>query len=400
MIMNRIYRVLMLALSLHFVTTGADAQWTQSNFPVAHEVTDLVFFGNSLFVATGNAGIFQTQDFSTWTASNSGLTTLNIREIITAIEGSSIVLYAATDAGIFRSALLGYNWTPVNNGLGSLNAGTVFSDGNILYAGTSGGAFRSADFGQSWTPMSIGLPSQQVRCYHQSGVYLFAGLSGQGNYLYRSSDQGLNWEPYGNGIYETGQIRELDNELFAVSITLIYTSTDQGANWNPAGPGLVPGMPVSDVTTGNDYWWVATMAGGYVQHTDSSHFRMITATMPMGGVNLTAVAQNSNWIVYGTFNNGIWYANENIVTGMMPATPEMPGFCISPNPASESIEVSMEGEAEQESTYFLSNLNGQHFGKGKFEKMIQLPVDHLPKGMYIIKIQTGKKQIARRFVKI
>ena len=350
MIMNRISRVLILALSLQFVSPNAIAQWTQSNFPVTHTVTDLLFFGNSLFVATSDAGIFQTQNFTTWTPSNTGLTTSQINEVITAIEGSNVTLYAATDAGIFRSTLLGYNWTPVNNGLGSLNAGTVFSNGSILYAGTSGGAFRSADFGQSWTPMPIGLPTQQVRCFHQSGIYLFAGLSGQGNYLYRSSDQGLNWEPYGNGIYETGQIMELDYELFAVSITLIYTSTDQGANWNPAGPGLVPGMPVSDVTTGDDYWWVATFAGGYVQHTDSSHFRMITATMPMGGMNLTAVAQNSNWIVYGTLNNGIWYASENIVTGIQPATTEIPDVSIFPNPARERIQVSIEGLSEEECT--------------------------------------------------
>lgn len=400
MIMNRISRVLILALSLQFVSPNAIAQWTQSNFPVTHTVTDLVFFGNSLFVATGDAGIFQTQDFSTWTASNSGLTTLNIREIITAIEGSSIVLYAATDAGIFRSTLLGYLWTPVNSGLTSLNAGTVYSDGSILYAGTSGGAFRSADFGQSWTPMPIGLPAQQVRCFHQSGAYLFAGLSGQGNYLYRSADQGLNWAPYGSGLYETGQIRELDNELFAVSITLIYTSTDQGASWNPAGPGLVPGMPVSDVTTGNDYWWVATFAGGYVQHTDSSHFRMITATMPMGGMNLTAVAQNSDRIVYGTLNNGIWYASENIVTGIQPATTEIPDVSISPNPARENIQVSMKGLSEEECTYSLSNLNGQFLCKGKFKQQMQLRIDDLPEGVYTITIQTDKRKIVKRFVKI
>ncbi len=147
MIMNRISRVLKLALSLQFVSPNAIAQWTQSNFPVTHTVTDLVFFGNSLFVATGDAGIFQTQDFSTWTASNSGLTTLNIREIITAIEGSSIVLYAATDAGIFRTTFAGLSMDSGNSGLRASMQETVYSAGIILYAvSLSGGyAFRSAD---------------------------------------------------------------------------------------------------------------------------------------------------------------------------------------------------------------------------------------------------------------
>jgi len=398
--MNRIYGIMMLALSLQLVSPGAIAQWTQSNFPVAHAVTDLVFFGNSLFVATSDAGIYQTQNFSTWTASNSGLTTLNIHEIITSIEGSSVVLYAATDAGIFRSTLLGYHWTPVNNGLTSLNAGTVYSDGSILYAGTSGGTFRSSDFGQSWTPMLIGLPTQQVRCFHQSGAYLFAGLIGQGNYLYRSTDQGLNWEPYGSGLYETGQIRELDNELFAVSITLIYTSTDQGASWNPAGPGLVPGMPVADVTTGNDYWWVATFAGGYVQHTDSSHFRMITAAMPMGGLNLSAVAQNSNWIVYGTINNGIWYASESIVTGQEHIVNNHSDICISPNPVDEHLQVRGAGRQNQEWMYAISDLSGRILQSGKAWGEARIRLIGIPSGSYMLTIHSRNKRMVNKFVKL
>jgi ligand-binding sensor domain-containing protein len=134
--MKRIRKIMILALSLQMFFSVGYAQWTQSTFPITNHVTDLKFYGNILYVATYGAGIFQTQNFTTWTPLNNGISTLNINEIITAIEGSNITLYAATDAGVFRSTMLGMNWTAVNNGLTNLNVATVYSDGTNLYAGT------------------------------------------------------------------------------------------------------------------------------------------------------------------------------------------------------------------------------------------------------------------------
>lgn len=36
--------------------------------------------------------------------------------------------------------------------------------------------------------------------------------------------------------------------------------------------------------------------------------------MPLGGIMLSAVAANQDWIIFGTINNGLWYTDPGIIT--------------------------------------------------------------------------------------
>lgn len=392
-----------LAMSPHKIS----AQWVQSNFPTTNLVTDLKFYGNILYVATSGAGLFQTQNFTTWTPINNGLSTSNINEIITAIEGANITLYAATDAGVFRSAMLGFSWTPVNSGLSNLNVSTVFSDGEILYAGTQQGAFRSDNYGQSWTPLNIGAPSQVVDCFFKNGSDMLAGLHGPGEYLYRSTDNGLTWNPFGTGIYETNQLAKLDAELFAVSNTVMYHSLDNGAGWNLVESGLVPGMPILDIATGYNYLWIATIAGGFVQHTDSTNFRTITAGMPLGGTNLSAVAVSDEWIVYGSINNGVWYESIDVINGIEDPLPPCGVVTCFPNPTRGVISLQSLVFSQGPVVVEMVDLYGKIVetrNTGTQEPWnsgtLELNLCHLPAGIYFVRISLENQMIVKKIIKL
>ncbi|HOW32216.1 MAG TPA: hypothetical protein PLP88_11685, partial [Bacteroidales bacterium] len=220
---------LLISVCIFITVNSVHAQWQQSTLPTDYIVTDIMQSNSYVFVATSNHGILKTQNFTDWSPSGSGISTDNVYEIISVIEqGAYITFYAATDAGAFRSTMLGYSWTPINNGITTLNLSAIFSDGTYLFAGAAGAAYRSEDYGQTWVPITIGTSNQVVTCFFRNGNDLLAGLMNSGNYLYRSTDNGLTWQPYGTGLYEIQQIAKLGDELFAISATVMYHSLDNG----------------------------------------------------------------------------------------------------------------------------------------------------------------------------
>jgi photosystem II stability/assembly factor-like uncharacterized protein len=87
--------------------------------------------------------------------------------------GNPSTLYAATSAGIFRSADGGTDWTLILGGKGSVALAP--SNPSRLYAWTYAGLFRSDDRGDSWTSLAAtNLPSPEA---HQLGQLVLAVAS-------------------------------------------------------------------------------------------------------------------------------------------------------------------------------------------------------------------------------
>ena len=394
-----IFKTIFLAV---LVRGSVQAQWIQSGLPVSNQVTDILSYGNVWYVATSNNGILRTQNFTDWYGSSTGIGSSDIRRIITSVEGSAIVLYASTANGVYRSAMLGYSWTAVNNGLASLNTGAIFSDGTTLLVSTDEGVFRSENSGQNWSAVSVGASNQSVRCFLKNGSDILAGLSNSGSYLYRSSDNGINWYPYGSGMYEVVQLAKLNDELFAASGTLMYHSLDDGLNWSPASTGLVPGMNIMDIATLGDYLYVATLAGGYVQHTDSSSFRLITQGMPMGGYMLSAVGVNSDNVVFSTISDGLWYADEGVVTSA--GIHQEHEIKIFPNPVSELCFVEAHGWKDKSYTIQLLDVTGNSVMSKISSAMhgdgISMDFSSLKPGIYILRVNCGQYTLNKQVIKL
>jgi photosystem II stability/assembly factor-like uncharacterized protein len=69
----------------------------------------------------------------------------------------SDTLYAATNAGIFKSTDGTTTWSPANSGLSTFLVRRPVIDPqtpNTLYAATDGGIYRSTDAGASWNPVN------------------------------------------------------------------------------------------------------------------------------------------------------------------------------------------------------------------------------------------------------
>jgi len=102
-------------------------------------------------------------------------------------------LFAGTDGGIFLSTDNGTSWTAVNTGLTNTTVHALAVSGANLYAGTEGGVFLSTDNGTSWTAVNTGLTNTTVLslapgCREVSlPVLLAVAFSVLWNLLYQSS---------------------------------------------------------------------------------------------------------------------------------------------------------------------------------------------------------------------
>ncbi len=125
--------------------------------------TQIVYAGSSTL------GVLKSTDGGeTWAASNTNLTSLNVRTLLVDPQRPEHIYAGTATGGVFYSVNSGSTWTAVNTGLQSVNIGALslyqpVSGNPILYAGTSGAGVARSTGGNpaqvSWESINNGLPS-------------------------------------------------------------------------------------------------------------------------------------------------------------------------------------------------------------------------------------------------
>lgn len=174
---------------------------------------------------------------------------------LTADPRDARVLYLGTSDGhVFGSKDGGVRWHQL--GRVSTPDTVVFTlmvdrrDSDVIFAGTwplsggKGGAWRSTDRGQTWKP--AGLAGQTVRAITQAPSDLGTLYAGTLDGIYRSRDDGKNWER----ITPAGHIdlRNFDSlavdprdpaAIYAGTYHLAWKTSDAGRNWSPIHAGMI-----------------------------------------------------------------------------------------------------------------------------------------------------------------
>lgn len=291
--MKNIFRFLLLAFQVFAAANFLRAQWVQSGADSSY-VVSLAVGGTNIFAGTYDRGIFlSTNNGTSWTQVNSGLTSSS--NIFKSLVISGTNIFAGSGLGVYRSTNNGSSWSTVNTGLPAtyvqalavsgtnlfagtavLSGGTAYggvylstnngtswthvnsgitssivyslavkpngSGGTNLFAGSDSGAFLSTNNGTSWTPVNSGLTSRCVLCFAVLGANLFAGMEAINNDsggIFCSTDNGSTWTPTG---LKNGSISCLavsgTNLFAAIGSVGVYLSTDNGTNWTQVNSGL------------------------------------------------------------------------------------------------------------------------------------------------------------------
>jgi photosystem II stability/assembly factor-like uncharacterized protein len=192
------------------------------------------------YAGTGDAGVAKTTDDAHWAAANTGLYASEISAVATAKSSSNIV-YAATEAQIFKSIDSGVSWRNLTSiGVDQQVFPALAVDPtnpSIVYSATDAqGVIKSTNGGSSWSASNTGITTTGVDSFAivpSSPQTIYAGTDGG---IYKSTDGGAHWAAL-SGASTLPTVRSLAIDpanvqtLFAGTDDGIFRSTDGGAHW-------------------------------------------------------------------------------------------------------------------------------------------------------------------------
>jgi hypothetical protein len=238
---------------------------------VFHTGVDSGIYDTTVFAGTSGGGVFRLApgaDF--WSASNAGLSSIDIRALAVGGDGvvansNSAIVYAGTASGLFASSDGGDTWVPKTNGLPDASGLTVNaiapapSSPGTVYLGTTLGLFKSVNAGETWSQLDPmpGLiyytTSIAVDPLAPSRIY----VNGAGNppcyplclpvafipVSLRSLDGGATWSKMDglgfNSVRAFAPTSNLPARVFAATTgSGVFESDDAGVTWAPANSGL------------------------------------------------------------------------------------------------------------------------------------------------------------------
>jgi photosystem II stability/assembly factor-like uncharacterized protein len=139
-------------------TTNNGTNWismNQGNYPSWSN--SLLINGNLLFATNYSGFHWALLGGNSWTRENGNLSGDAIE--INKLSYSNNKIYIATQAGIWASTNLGFNWTNLNLSLSTVGIKTLSVLEQNIFIGTSNNLYLSTNDGGSWSSIYQGLPS-------------------------------------------------------------------------------------------------------------------------------------------------------------------------------------------------------------------------------------------------
>ncbi|MDQ2774429.1 MAG: YCF48-related protein [Acidobacteriota bacterium] len=168
--------------------------------------------------------------------------------------GTTDLLFLATNVGLFKSADMGEQWTETGLDASGAVSGLYTpptSDGRLV-ARTSLGLYSSKDYGEKWDRMSFPLPSSDVNEIAIPGDPSARLLAATRVGLYSSTDGGGNWYAGAPGIAVSTVASVVysgtERTGYAVEYGQLYQTNDGGNSWT-VSPTTLPSLQIRQLWT-------------------------------------------------------------------------------------------------------------------------------------------------------
>lgn len=233
-----------------FSSTNNGTGWN-SLLPL-HSAFTVYSDGTNLYAGC-NSGVWKSTDGASFSFLPGGPDGKSVYSIYAS---GSLILAGTENQGVYKSTDNGSSWTQSNTGLTNLVINTLAAQGTKVFAGTQGaGLFYSTDSGSNWSQTSL---TGNIITLKLVNNVLYAGLWGGG--VHKSTDNGVNWTQINSGLTSLnvyGMNSDSHNNLYVVAGQKLFFSNNGGAAWVDK-TGNLPALDMWGVIVSGDYVYVGT----------------------------------------------------------------------------------------------------------------------------------------------
>ena len=398
-------------------TAHAQGTWIEISTPTFKDLNAIQFVSNQVGYVSGDSVLLKTVDSgATWTQMMLDSIPHNINQTLDILDmhwfdENHGYIMAGPWGGFYETLDGGLDWEYT----GTANAGfcqtsaLFFFDDNNGFAGGAGcfeghiidrfesGLWSTTNDPNDWDSQNW------VTCIEFANASF--GLAGTINgTLLRTTDGGLNWDTISNLagdsaitdfiFYPDGTIRAThqNNPEYGVMI-----SEDDGLTWefdSELASFFYPSMNAAHIDdNGTTYIAGETFNEGLVFDSNASFWNMVTVGHPINDI-----ASHSDSVTFLVGDSGAIYTNYIPGTIGLADITESPTFQISPNPASNELNISgVEGIIKIVTVFDSSGrLVMQESGSQTTQ---YLDVSRLESGVFILEVETEKGVARKEFVK-
>lgn len=394
--MKKIYTRTLLILLL--ISGLINAQWTQLNNSFGKEIRTMIKNGSALIVGTVDGGVYVSNNADqNWSQSNAGLTNLKVYSL--AGNGSQI-LAGTYGNGVFISSDNGNNWSTAGSGINvPYIYALIFSGNNIVAGSGGGGVFTSLNGGSSWS--NVLAISNIANALYRTGSSLLLGI---GPYIYRSTNDGLNWTSVVTSNTTIKAFAETPNSsggknLYAGSLDGVFLSTDDGKNWKTVNTGLTY-RNVNALAVSGEVLFAGTENGGVFKTSNAgSSWSEINTGLP-SSTSIRSIIIDGGFLYAASSSGTVYKRNlSDVISSIEENSGELPTeFSLSqnyPNPFNPATRISFSIPTTQLVSLKIYDLTGREItylvnrelsaGSYSFE----FNGSNLSSGIYFYKLSTA-----------
>ena len=376
-----------------YTSTDNGDNWTASNTGIPLKMatfSNMLYFQDELFMTAGRALYRSTDDGDTWTELTNGYP---IDPRITGLAEHNDQLFGKGIIDVIRWNKNVDTWANLTDNLQVNQIDVLKSDGQDLYLGGFDGMYRSSDDGENWEQVNpvLAFHTEAIEFY---GPFVLGGSNSSS--LYRANKSSLDWTLINTGLPIDMNVLNMasnSSHIYLVGKTGIYSSDDIGDTWVRIDEEFDDLSKRRSIVVTEEFIIVSIGGGIYFSTLDNIEWEDITGNLPTVFVKEKIILRGDD--LYAGEIKGIW---KRSISDLFTDTNERAkGLSVSvfPNPTVSEVTILLKDAKLNAGTLSLFNANGQLIYLEEFStpmNQFELDLTNLSSGTYLVELLAGNKK--------